>query len=575
MMSPTQSYTVACSGSDQERAFGAMVAKEFGLASQVGEILYSRTIDTLEKAEEFLCPQLSMLPPPEQMKGMREAVACILAACDRKQSIFIHGDYDVDGISATALLVSFFRELGQQTYAHIPNRLQESYGLSIESIDRLIAQGTGQGGVLISVDCGISAVEEVVYARQRGLRVVITDHHEPQGMLPDADAILNPKQPGCDFPCDTLAGVGVAFYLLMALRKALDIRINLKQYLDLVALGTVADVVPLIGVNRILVRAGLEVLTATRRPGLLSLYSCSGLGKREIFSEDITFKLAPRINAAGRLGQPEAGLALLLAGDMESARTAASALEQMNSTRKHLEIQELAAAKAACDEQIQAGKNGLVVYQPHCHAGILGILASRLVDLHQRPVLVFANEYQDGAGEIIRGSGRSVKNINLLHILAQCDNNIEQFGGHSMAVGLTINRKNLERFANDFNQYINMLEYDLQAVDQIYVDYLLPNATMLTTHLAQGVQRLQPFGEGNPEPIFFLTGQQLIAPKKKNGHLMFHLQGHERVFSGIGFYLGSPHLDTTKSVDVVFRLKRSWFKGGEREQLQAISLIYT
>ncbi|MCL2457868.1 MAG: single-stranded-DNA-specific exonuclease RecJ [Desulfobulbus sp.] len=573
MMPPSQNYTVACNGSDREKAFGAAVAREFGLAPQVGEILYSRDVNTLEKAEEFLCPQLSMLPSPERMKGMREAVACILAACDNKQSIFVHGDFDVDGMSATALLVSFFRELGQQTYAYIPNRLQESYGLSIESIDRLIEQGTGQGGVLISVDCGISAVEEVAYARQRGLRVVITDHHEPQGMLPEADAILDPKQPGCDFPCDALSGVGVAFYLLMALRKAMGIRINLKQYLDLVALGTVADVVPLTGVNRILVRAGLEVLTATRRPGLLSLYSCGGLGKREILSENIAFKLAPRINAAGRLGQPEAGLALLLANDMESAQTAASALEHMNNTRKQMEIKEVTAAEVACDEQIRSGKNGLVVYQPHCHAGILGIIASRLVDRYHRPVIVFADEFKDGAGGIIRGSGRSVKGINLFHILARCDQNIKQFGGHAMAVGLTIDRKKLEQFTLDFNQQINMLEFGLQAMDKVWIDYRLSDASMLTVHLAQTVQRLQPFGEGNPEPLFFLSGQQLLAPIKKNGHLIFHLQGQEKVFPGIGFHLGHPQLDMSKPADVVFRLKRSWFKGREQSQLQAIMLI--
>ena len=573
MMSRNPSYTVACSGSDQERAFGALIAKEFGLVPQVGEILYSRNIDTLEKAEEFLCPQLSMLPSPDRMKGMREAVVCILAACDNKQPIFIHGDYDVDGISATALLVSFFRELGQQTYAYIPNRLQENYGLSIESIDRLIAQGTGQGGVLISVDCGISAVEEVVYARQRGLRVVITDHHEPRGMLPEADAILDPKQPGCEFPCDALSGVGVAFYLLIALRKAMNIHINLKQFLDLVALGTVADVVPLTGTNRILVRAGLEVLSVTRRPGLLSLYSCCGLGKREILSEDIAFKLAPRINATGRLGQPEAGLALLLAHDKENARTAANALERMNSARKQLEIGELAAAELACDDQIRSGKNGLVVYLPHCHAGILGILASRLVDRHHRPAFVFADEYKDGAGEIIRGSGRSVRGINLFQILARCDHDIEQFGGHAMAVGLTINRNKLERFIIDFNQQINMLECDLQVMNQIYIDYRLLDATMLTAQLAQSVQRLQPFGEGNSEPIFFLAGQQLIAPKKKNGHLMFHLQGQEKVFPGIGFHLGHPQFDATKPVDALFRLKRSWFKGEERSQIQVNMLV--
>ena len=566
-------YTVACSGDRQERAFGLTIAKEFKLPSQVGEILYSRQIDTLAKAEAFLYPRLDMLPPPETMKGMGEAVACILAACNDNQPIFVHGDYDVDGISATALLVSFFRELNRPTFFYIPNRLQESYGLSTDSIDRLAAQCPHQGGVLISVDCGISAVKEVAYARQLGLKVVITDHHEPSGgMLPEADAIIDPRQPGCSFPYNALSGVGVAFYLLMALRKALGIRLNLKQYLDLVALGTVADVVPLTGLNRILVRAGLEVLSATSRPGLLSLYSHSGLEQRGILSEDIAFKLAPRINAAGRLGNPEAGMALLLAQDAHEARLAASALDRMNTARKQLESKVFAAVDAKCRTQVEAGRKGLVVYQPDCHAGVLGILASRLVERYQRPVLVFADDYTGGAGEAIRGSGRSIKGINLFQALGFCGQVIEQYGGHAMAVGLTVARRKLEEFASVFDRYIGQLQCNVHEMNPIMVDYRLPDASMLSTNLAQAVQWLQPFGESNPEPIFLLAGQQLIAPRKKNGHLVFQLQGQGQVFPGIGFHLGHPDLDTAKPADVLFRLKRTWFKGVERSQVHALML---
>jgi single-stranded-DNA-specific exonuclease RecJ len=576
-MSLTTSFdrraVAACNGNPQERAFGIMIAKKFGIPFQIGEILYSRTIDTPAKAEEFLYPQLTMLPSPEKMKGMREAVACILAACNDKQPIFIHGDYDVDGISATALLVSFFRELNQQTFYYIPDRLQESYGLSIGSIDRLVAQCPNQGGVIISVDCGISAVEETAYARQLGLRIVITDHHEPQGMLPEADALINPKQPGCGFSSAVLSGVGVAFYLVMALRTAMGIRLNLKQSLDLVALGTVADMVPLTGINRILVRAGLEVLSTTHRPGLLSLYSHCGLGNREILSEDIAFKLAPRINASGRLGCPEAGIALLLAKNTHDAKLAAEMLEQMNNTRKQLEIQGFEIAEVACRQQTQVGKNGLIVYQPDCHAGVLGIIASRLVDRYQRPVIVFADERKGGAGETIRGSGRSIKGINLFQTLTQCNHTIEQFGGHAMAVGLTIKRENLEIFTSIFNQQINKLQSELHEKNHIVIDYRLPNASMLTENLAKAVQWLQPFGESNPEPVFFLAGQQLIAPKRKNDHLLFHLQGHDQVFPGIGFHLAHPHLDLTKPTDVLFRLKRTWFRGVERNQIHALILI--
>lgn len=572
MTSSGQKYTMACSGSSREKAFGITIAKEFGLPFHVGEILFSRSIDTLEKAEAFLYPQLAMLPSPDGMQGMAQAVACICAACDSGQPIFIHGDYDVDGISATALLVSFFRELDKQTFFYIPNRLQESYGLSTGSIDRLVAQCPNRGGVLITVDCGISAVEEVAYARQRGLSVVVTDHHEPRGALPEADALLDPKQPGCGFPCDALAGVGVAFYLLMALRKAMSIRLNLKQYLDLVALGTVADVVPLTGANRILVRAGLEVLSATNRPGVLSLRSTSGLDRRDILSEDIAFKLAPRINAAGRLGRPETGVAVLLARDMAQARLMADELERMNTARKELESKELEKAEASCCEQIRAGKGGLTVYRPDCHAGVLGILASRLVDQHQRPVIVCADDGKDASGETIKGSGRSVKGINLFQVLARCDHVIEQFGGHAMAVGLTLKRRNLLEFVQIFNRQIDHLKDKLQNERHIMVDCRLRDASMLTPELARAVQWLQPFGEGNPEPVFLLAGQQLIAPKKKNGHLMFRLRGKGQVFAGIGFHLGHPHLDLARPADVMFQLKRSWFRGIEQSRIHALML---
>lgn len=569
-------YTVLCAGTSQEKTFGAMTANAFGIPWQLGEILYSRGVTTLEQAQEFLFPQLAMLPQPDTMKGMREAVACIMEACGENRPIFIHGDYDVDGMSATALLMTFFKEIGQTPFFYIPNRLEENYGLSIRSINRLVEQHPHRAGVLISADCGIAAVQEVAYAKQLGLRVVVTDHHEPQETLPGADAIVNPKQPGCAFPCPFLSGVGVAFFLIMALRRAMGISLNLKKYLDLVALGTVADVVPLVGVNRILVRAGLEVLSARSRFGVFSLCECSGLENREILAEDISFKLAPRINASGRLGCPHLGVALLLAENMQQARQIASELDRINAIRKQLEAKALPEVEASCAAQVQAGINGLTVYQSDCHAGVLGILASRMVDRYNQPAILFADDLKSGGEGVIRGSGRSIKGLNLFHVLEQCSPLIEQYGGHAMAVGLTLKKRNLEQFSQLFNQHINQINDQLCNTSQVMVDYRLDDASILSEPFARALQWLQPFGEGNREPVFLLPGLKLIAPKEHNNHLIFKIQGGEgQIFSGIGFRLARSVQDPTQTADLVFQFKRSWFRGMERNQVHALKIIST
>ena len=551
-----------------------MAANAFGIPRQLGEILHSRGVTTLEQAQEFLFPQLTMLPQPDTMKGMGEAVACIMEACSENRPIFIHGDYDVDGISATALLMTFFKEIGQAPFFYIPNRLKESYGLSIGSINRLVEQQPHRAGVLISADCGITAIEEVAYAQQLGLRVVVTDHHEPQETLPGADAIVNPKQPGCAFPCPFLSGVGVAFFLIMALRRAMGISLNLRKYLDLVALGTVADVVPLVGVNRILVRAGLEVLSARSRFGVFSLCECSGLENREILAEDISFKLAPRINASGRLGCPHMGVALLLAENMHRARQIAAELDRINATRKQFEAMALPGVEASCATQVQAGINGLTVYQADCHAGVLGILASRMADRYNQPIVLFTDDLKSRGESLVRGSGRSIKGLNLFHVLEQCSPLIEQYGGHAMAVGLTLKKKNLEHFSQLFNHHINRINDQLCNTSQVMVDYRLEDASMLSEPFARALQWLQPFGEGNREPVFLLPGLKLIAPREQNNHLMFKIQGGEgQVFSGIGFRLARSVQDPTRATDLVFQFKRSWFRGMERNQVHALKII--
>ena len=561
-----------CTGSSQEKAFGALVAREFGLSNQLGEILYGRGIVTMEQAQAYLHPHLSSLPLPETMKGMREAVACITENRRKNNPIFIHGDYDVDGITATSLLMGFFKEMGWESFYYIPNRLEERYGLSIHSLDRLLAQCPNKKGLVISVDCGITAFNEVEYVKSLGYRMIVTDHHEPQETLPKADALLNPKQKGCAFPCSWLSGAGVAFYLITALRKALSVDINLKKYLDLVALGTVADVMPLLGVNRALVRAGLEVLSARNRKGIASLCRQCGLEEgRGLLAEDIAYKLAPRINASGRLGCPKKGVELLLADNTLQAEQTALVLDQLNTRRKELESEVLPEIDVLSAAQSREGARGLVVYKHDCHPGIVGILASRVAERYNRPALVFANDPDEKHLGLVKGSGRSIKGIDLLQVLVRCSPVLEQFGGHAMAVGVTLRKDNLAEFSQIFNTQLSQFDNEFISNAQIIVDYAMTCSAELSTALARSLQWMQPFGEGNTEPIFMLPDQRLHAPRIKNGHVLFQLQGKERRFAGVGFHLAhTAELD--RPTRLIFQLKQTWYQGKRREQIVALDI---
>ncbi len=572
----------ADASSPQTKHFGAMVAKNFRLPRQLGEILYVRGINTLEAAEQFLHPRLTMLPSPTLMKGMDAAVALVLDAYRQRLPLLIHGDYDVDGITATTLLTAFFREIGIATAYVIPNRLKERYGLSRHSIQRLMQQihSPERGGVLITVDCGISAIEEVEYARQQGLKVIITDHHEPQAVLPRAEAVLDPKQADCPFPFGQLAGVGVAFFFVMALRKAFTEsgltdgpQINLKKYLDLVALGTVADVVPLVGTNRVLVRAGLEILSEKQRPGIHALCERCGIADRDILAEDISFKLAPRINASGRLGEPVVGVQLLLAETSQEAFAPAETLDRYNTERKKLELCALEAIKKQCRQQIDAGREGLAIYQQGCHPGVIGIVASRVAERYGRPVIIFTDEQAGDGAAVLKGSGRSIAGIHLFQLLEQCKEFISQYGGHAMAIGLTIEQDNLENFTRLFNQQVCNCGEILGQGRGVEIDYHFTEKKDLTKDFARALQQLQPFGEGNPEPTFLLSGERLVHPKRSNGHLRFQVQAGGHVFPGIGFHLAENDHNYHMPHDLIFHLKRSWFRGIEQNQVQAIRVL--
>lgn len=572
---------VAAQPGRETRAFAREAADKLHIPEPLAAILYRRGIVTLPALREFLHPNLSMLPSPDTLKGMRAAVAVITRALVKQQTIFIHGDYDVDGITATALLLSFFQQTGHLAVFHIPNRLEEGYGLSRRSIDRLVARSVRRKGegVLLSVDCGISAREEVQYAQELGLQVVITDHHEPLGPVPTAEAVVNPKQPGCSFASPILSGVGVAFFLVIALRRAMmDQGLltassipNLKQHLDLVALGTVADVVPLTDVNRVLVRAGLEVLSKKHRPGVFFLCEQCCLQDAQVTAEDISFRLAPRINASGRLGKPEIGVELLIAGTSERAKAAAYALEVLNSERKQLEQDCMPGIMQQGRHLVNAGRLGLVVHADNCHPGVMGILAARLVERFQRPAILFTSVAGEGEA-VLKGSGRSVPGVHLFQLVEQCAAYIKQFGGHAMAVGLTVEKTHVLGFAERFDAALATLDLRHRA-QEVFVDHHFASKEELTVEFARFLQHLQPFGEGNPEPIFLLEKETLLQQKITKGHLLFQVRpSHGQVFRGVGFNMATAGDSFSGPMDLVFTIKRSRFRGEESDQIHAIHL---
>lgn len=558
--------------------FKEQVADIFSMPEELADLLYYRGVTTSVEVREFLFPKLASLPDPTTMLGMERAVSLIIKACKEGLPLLIHGDYDVDGISGTALLLEFLREMGGDTHYYIPNRLNESYGLSAKSIDKLTSKINRQKGLVITVDCGISSYAEVEYLKENGHKVIVTDHHEPPSRLPNADAVLNPKQPGCDFGFPWLSGVGVAFYLIIGLRSRLVQEgtwhaggaPNLKNYLDLVALGTVADIMPLVGLNRILVKAGLEVLSQKQRPGILALCECSGLGEGKVQTDDIAFKLAPRINASGRLGKPEQGVALFTAKSLAQAREQATLLDQYNTNRKQLERDVLPDVYAQCEEQVSKGMRALAIYEKGCHPGVLGIVASRIAERFLMPAIIFTLD--NGSAETIKGSGRSAGNVNLYEVLTRCRECIDQFGGHAKAVGLSLQHEKLDEFRQVFSEAVGQHPSDTQE-EAMELAWDVPVQKLFNKNFIMALQALQPFGEDNPEPIFFLEDQQLEKVSTVKGHLKFSIRVKGRFLSGIGFNLADCATKLDRPVGLFCRVKRTFFRGVERDEIQAVHIV--
>ncbi len=500
------------------------LAAEIGCHPVIAAVLISRNLSVPADATDFLNPSLSLIRSPWVMKDMEPAVERIVQAIRKEEQILVFGDYDVDGLTSTALLVNFFGHLDMNVAYHIPHRLTEGYGLTPEAVKKYAV--SPKTDLIITVDCGSSSLEAVQLANASGIDVIITDHHEVPPHLPEAVAVLNPKRPDCPSGFTHLAGVGVALNLVIALRKSLrDVCFwengnepNLKVACELVALGTVADMVPLLKENRIFVKAGLEILSRSPRPGLKALLHESGVNDGPVDSWDLAFKLAPRLNAVGRLGDGTMGCQLLTTTDHETSRVISRELDRQNRNRKEIEQNILADAVRQLEANPQLLQESLVLHSPAWHEGVIGIVASRLVNQHGRPVVLIS--VRNG---LARGSARGPEGFDLVGAFRQCSMLLETFGGHEVAAGLSIKPENIPAFQTRFQQIVCRHPWASDFVSRLHIDTtIVPHE--ISPELADQLQKLAPFGSANPEPVFMMSNLNVLSTRPVGqGHLKMRL----------------------------------------------------
>ena len=535
------------------------LAEELGLSETTATVLVRRGLDDPAEARAFLAAE-SPGHDPLGLGDMAAAVDRIRAAVAAGERICVHGDYDVDGISATAVCVLVLRELGAAVDWRLPSRFDEGYGLAPETIEQLAADGVD---LVVTVDCGITAVDEVARARELGLDVIVTDHHRPADTLPDCPVVATRPS---DYPCPDLCGTGVVHTLARALLG--DGHPALARTLDLVALATIADVVPLVDENRALAAQGLRALARTHRPGLQALMRSARVDPAAVDATAVGFRLAPRINAAGRLGRPDVALELLLTDDAAEAERLAAQLEELNRERQSVEERILREAVARVESWSPAerARRGYVLWDETWHEGVNGIVASRLVERFNRPVVLIA---QSATGW--KGSGRSVPAFDLHGALGACSEHLERYGGHRAAAGLSIATEQLEAFREAFAAHADavLTDSDLRTVTPI--DAIVP-AHALTLELAEELDRLAPFGLGNPEPTLLVASVEAVSASVvgEGKHLRFRIRQHERDGgSAIAFGLGKQldRLQQPGRYDVAFRLKENRWNGTVAPQL--------
>jgi single-stranded-DNA-specific exonuclease len=532
----------------------ARLSREISVPESIARILLFRGIDDYDKAKAYFRPSLESLHDPFLMGGMEVATTRIIDGIRNGEKIFVFGDYDVDGTNGASMLYLFLREMGAEVEYYTPDRIKEGYGISRQGIDR--AKDTGVK-IFLAVDCGITAVDQVEYAKGLGLEVIICDHHEPGETLPAALAVLDPLIQGDPYPFKSLCGCGVGFKLIQAVARRMGKESAAFSYLDFVTLASTADIVPLVDENRILTRLGLEAINSQPRPGIRALIDVAGLKPGQITTGQIVFVLAPRINAVGRLGDAMRAVKLLTCTDPDEAMQLARVLEEENRNRRKIDEDTFAEAQLIAESLFDLETDSaLVLHEEHWHPGVVGIVASRMVEKYYKPSIMMATV--DG---VAKGSARSISGFDVYQALKRCEETIIQFGGHKYAAGLTVELARLDEFRAAFNQAVREMMTEELRTPELKIEVEI-SLTDVTPRFMRILREFAPFGPGNMRPVFLARHLEVVGSPRIVGknHLRFKVRQNGTIIDAIGFGLGDllPRVPTgRRDLECVFTVEEN------------------
>lgn len=552
----------------------SILAKEVGISELLASFLIHRNITTADSAQAFLFPRLGSLRDPFLLKDMGRACELLKGVILERKKITIYGDYDADGITATSLLFTFFSQLESPVSFYIPHRVEEGYSLNETAMREIAGHDTD---LIITVDCGIGSYSEIALAHKLGMEVIVTDHHHLSSDFEPICPTINPLRPDSAFPFRELSGVGVAFYLAIAIRSTLretgffqnKVEPDLRTCLDLVAIGTVADIVPLLEENRILVKRGLAVLGEAQRTGIRQLLKVSGIkDNRAVSTHDIAFKLAPRLNAMGRLGSAIKAVHLLTTDDEAKASSIATQIDSLNVQRQKIQNSIISECRQRIDSMGELeGRHTIVLSDPRWHRGVVGIVASKISEEYYRPTLILSSD-----GDLLKGSGRSIDGFDLYKALSNLRALLTRFGGHEYAAGVTLETKHLEEFCDRFEEVAGRTIDTEHMHPRIQVDAEL-NLERINLQIVKDIDMLLPFGHKNPQPVFRAGPLTVVSSTiVGNNHLRLTVKENETVFECIAFRRAALHPLQGSVVDILFHIEVNTWQGNDSIQLVIVDI---
>ena len=545
---------------NQDENLVQKIANEHNISELLSAILVNRNITDKKDIDVFLNPTRKDFHNPYLMPDMEQAVDRILMAIDKKEKVIIYGDYDVDGITSITVIKKFLKERGLDVGYYIPNRLDEGYGLNKEAVEKIANEGYT---LIITVDCGISGIEEIKYAYEKGMEVIVTDHHEPLEELPKCVAVIDCKRKDNKYPFKNLAGCGVVFKLTQAISQKLNLdEKEYLKYLDIVCVGTISDIVPLVDEDRVIAKLGLKLVEQTRNPGLKALLVASGY--KEVNSNTVSFGIAPRINACGRIGKEEEALKLFLTENIVEAGNITDKLNKYNRERQEIEKRIFEEALSKIEKQHLDQNNVIVVGSENWHHGVIGIVASKITELYFKPSILICFEGNEG-----KGSGRSIPGFDLHEALCESSEYLEKYGGHEMAVGLSLKKENFQKFADKFEEIAKKAHTEeIESVINIDEEITLKDVNIETV---ESLKALEPFGEANKLPVFIYKNLKIdsIRALSEGKHLKLTLKDGNTIINGIGFNMGkyAEEFRISDKIDVLGVLEINSFNGRDTIQI--------